>query len=130
MLAQDPSLRIVIVSYAANKAERWGKWLRRMIEAHAEFGITLMADSRASDKWETTAGGQVVSVGISGGVSGEPCDLMVIDDPLAGRAEAESPTYRRRAQQWWESDASTRLGNHGKVLLMLPRCTPTTWPAG
>jgi predicted phage terminase large subunit-like protein len=121
MLAQDPSLRIVIVSYAANKAERWGKWLRRMIEAHAEFGITLMADSRASDKWETTAGGQVVSVGISGGVSGEPCDLMVIDDPLAGRAEAESPTYRRRAQQWWESDASTRLGNHGKVLLMLTR---------
>jgi hypothetical protein len=80
-----------------------------MIEAHPELGITLMADSRAADKYETTAGGQVVSVGVSGGITGEPVDLLVIDDPVAGRAEAQSPTYRERAWEWWESNGSTRL---------------------
>lgn len=121
MLAQDPTLRIAIVSYAANKAERWGKWIRRMIEAHPELGITLHPDSRAVDHYETTAGGGVVSVGLSGGISGEPVDLMVIDDPFAGRAEAESPTYRRRAWDWWESNGATRGSNRFKVVLMNTR---------
>jgi hypothetical protein len=97
LLAQDPTLRIAIVSYAANKAERWGKWIRRMIEAHPELGITLMADSRAADKYETTAGGQVVSVGVSGGITGEPVDLLVIDDPVpAGRRRSRPPTASGR----------------------------------
>jgi predicted phage terminase large subunit-like protein len=121
LLAQDPTLRIAIVSYAANKAERWGKWIRRMIEAHPELGITLMTDSRAADKYETTAGGQVVSVGVSGGITGEPVDLLVIDDPVAGRAEAQSPTYRERAWEWWESNGSTRLSARGRVVLMMTR---------
>lgn len=121
LLAQDPTLRIAIVSYAANKAERWGKWIRRMIESHPELGIELQRDSRAVDAYETTQGGRVLSVGISGGITGEPVDVMIIDDPLAGRAEAESPTYRERAWDWWESNGSTRLSARGRVVLMLTR---------
>jgi predicted phage terminase large subunit-like protein len=121
MLAQDPTLRIAIVSYAANKAERWGRWLRRMIEAHPELGVELAADSRAVDAYETTVGGRVVSVGISGGIAGEPVDLMIIDDPIRGRAEAESPTYRENAWDWWESNGATRLSARGRVVLMLTR---------
>lgn len=121
LLAQDPTLRIAIISYSAEKAERWGKWLRRMIAEHPEFGITLRGDSRAVADWETTAGGRVLSVGIDGGITGEPVDVMIIDDPLRGRAEAESPTYRKRAWQWWESNGSTRLSSRGRVVLMLTR---------
>lgn len=121
MLAQDPSLRIAIVSYSAEKAERWGKFIRRMILEHPELGITLAADSRAVHNFETTAGGRVISVGVEGGITGEPVDLLVIDDPLRGRAEAESPTYRKRAWQWWESDSATRLSSRARVVLMLTR---------
>lgn len=122
MLAQDPSLRIAIVSYSATKAERWGRWLRRMIEAHGhKWQLELRSDSRAVDRFETTAGGQVVSVGVGGGLTGEQVDLMVIDDPVRGRAEAESPTYREAAWDWWESVGSTRLSARGKVVLMMTR---------
>lgn len=121
LLAQDPTLRIAIISYSAEKAVRWGRWIRRMILAHPELGIELMGDSRAVDSYETTAGGRVLSVGIEGGVTGEPVDVMVIDDPLRGRAEAESPTYRKRAWNWWESDSATRLSSRGRVVLMLTR---------
>jgi predicted phage terminase large subunit-like protein len=121
LLAQDPSLRIAIVSYSATKAERWGKWIRRMIEGHPELGIELMSDSRAVDSYETTHGGRILSVGISGGITGEPVDCMIIDDPLRGRAEAESPTYRENAWDWWESNGSTRLSSRGRVVLMLTR---------
>lgn len=121
MLAHDPTLRIAIVSYSAEKARRWGRWIRRMVEQHPELGIVLAPDSKAVDNWETTAGGRVLSVGVEGGITGEPVDLMVIDDPLHGRAEAESPTYRKRAWQWWESDSATRLSSRARVVLMLTR---------
>lgn len=121
LLAQDPTLKIAIVSYASNKAERWGKWIRRMIEAHPELGIELMQDSRAVDRFETTAGGVILSVGITGGISGEPVDVMIIDDPIRGRAEAESATYRESAWDWWESNGATRLSSRGRVVLMLTR---------
>lgn len=121
LLAQDPTLRIAIVSYSAEKAQRWGKWIRRMIQRHPELGIELMPDSRAVDNFETTEGGRVLSVGVEGGITGEPVDVLIIDDPLRGRAEAESPTYRKRAWAWWESDSATRLSSRARVVLMLTR---------
>lgn len=121
MLAQDPSLRIAIVVYSAEKAERWGRWIRRMIAAHPELGIELAEDSRAVNRWETTAGGVVMSVGIDGGITSEAVDLLIIDDPLRGRAEAESPTYRKRCWDWWESNAMTRASDQFKVVLMMTR---------
>lgn len=121
MLAHDPTLRIAIVVYSAEKAERWGRWIRRMIEAHPELGIELAADSRAVNRFETTAGGVVLSVGIDGGLTSEPVDLLIIDDPLKGRAEAESSTYRKRCWDWWESNAMTRASDQFRVVLMMTR---------
>lgn len=121
LLSHDPTLRIAIVSYQAKKAERWGKAVRRDIANHPELGLTLMSDSRASDNWETTAGGGMVSVGIEGGITGLPADVLIIDDPVRGRAEAESATYREAAWDWWESNGSTRLSSRGRVLLMMTR---------
>lgn len=120
-LAADPTLRIAIVSYSQNKAERWGRWLKRMIEGHPQLGIRLMADSRAAGRFETEQGGRVICVGMEGGITGEPVDDMYIDDPLRGRAEAESATYRERAWEWWESNGATRLSARGRVVLMLTR---------
>ncbi|MEV0584097.1 phage terminase large subunit [Nonomuraea sp. NPDC050310] len=121
LLAHEPTLRIAIVSYAANKAERWGKQILRDILAHPELDITLRPDSRAARRWETEQGGQLVCVGIAGGITGEPVDVLIIDDPIEGRAEAESITYREAAWDWWESNGSTRLSSRGKALLMMTR---------
>lgn len=120
-IVSDPTLRIAIVSYSQGKAARWGKWIRRMIEAHPELGVELVAGSRAADRFETTAGGKILSVGIEGGITGESVDELIIDDPVRGRAEAESPTYRDAAWEWWESNAMTRASSRFKVILMMTR---------
>ncbi len=121
LLAHDPTLRIAIVSYATNKAERWGRQIRRDILSHPELRITLQQDSRAAGRWETVEGGQLVCVGIDGGITGEPVDVLIIDDPVRGRKEAESTTYREAAWDWWESNGSTRLSSRGRVCLMMTR---------
>lgn len=121
LLAHDPTLRIAIVSYSDDKAVRWGRQIRRDIQAYPQLGITLRQDSRAAGRWETSEGGGLVCVGIGGGITGEPVDVLIIDDPVRGRAEAESKTYRDAAWDWWESNGSTRLSARGKVVLMTTR---------
>ena len=121
LLSHDPTLRIAIVSYNLHKAERWGRQIRRDIAAHPQLGITLRADSRAAARWETEQGGQLICVGIAGGITGEPVDVLIIDDPVEGRAEAESQTYRDAAWDWWESNGSTRQSSRFRVLVMMTR---------
>lgn len=121
LLAHDPTLRIAVVSFEQGKAERWGRQIRRDITNHPDLGITLAADSRSVARWETVQGGGLICVGIGGGITGEPVDVLIIDDPVRGRAEAESATYRQAAWDWWESNGSTRLSSRGRVVLMMTR---------
>lgn len=120
-LAEDPTLRIAVVSFQAGKAERWGRQIRRDIDAHPELGIVLASDSRSAARLETVQGGGIIAVGLEGGITGEPIDELVIDDPFAGRAEAESSTYRGRAWDWWENNGSTRASERFRVILMHTR---------
>lgn len=121
LLSHDPTLRVAIVSFEAGKAARWGRQIKRDIKQHPELGITLRADSGAAARWETTAGGGVICVGLAGGITGEPVDILIIDDPVRGRAEAESKLQRDNAWDWWESNGSTRLSERGKVIVMMTR---------
>ena len=48
------------------------------------------ADSRAAGRRETIPAGGLVCAGIEGGITDEPVDVLILDDPVRGRAEAES----------------------------------------
>lgn len=48
-------------------------------------------------------------------------NCLIIDDPVRGRAEAESRTYRDHAWEWWESNAMTRASSRFRVILMMTR---------
>jgi predicted phage terminase large subunit-like protein len=121
LLAEDPTLHIVVVSYEARMAERWGRLARNMIAMHPELGIGLASDSKAAGQWETTAGGSLFCTGLTGPLTGKRADVLIIDDPLKNEIEAESATKRRRAWEWWEAVALTRLAPGGKVVLICTR---------
>ncbi|MCA1570777.1 MAG: phage terminase large subunit [Chloroflexi bacterium] len=121
LLAHDPTLRIAIVSYQSEKAVRWGREIRRDAQTHPNLAIRLRPDDRAAGRWHTEQGGGVYCAGIGGAISGEPVDVLIIDDPIGGRAEAESPVYRERAWEWWENVGERRLSSRGRVILMTTR---------
>jgi predicted phage terminase large subunit-like protein len=122
LLQDDPGLRIAIVSYEAETALRWGRDIKRDIElAGDELAIPLRDDSQAAGRWETPAGGGVYSVGVGGPLTGRAVNWLLVDDPVKDRAEAESPTMRKRAWEWWESVALTRLAPGARVALVLTR---------
>jgi len=61
---------------------------------------------------------------VGGGITGTGAHLMVVDDPLRGREEAESESQRERVWEWWTSTAYTRLEDGGAVVIIMTRWHP------
>lgn len=122
VLDHNPEKRVAIVSYEAEKALRWGRDIKRDIElAGTELPISIRADSSAAGRWETPEGGGMFCVGIGGPLTGQAVDLLIIDDPVKDRADAESATLRQRAWEWWENVALARFGPGTKTVLIMTR---------
>lgn len=122
MLTRNPDLRIIVASYGQGLANRNGRGIRNRITANPELGLRIAPDNGAVGEWTIDGHeGGVYSVGIGGGITGRACDLMVIDDPIKSRAEADSEIYRDRVWDWWTDEASARLAPGAPVVLILTR---------
>ena len=120
MLLRNPDLRIGIASYELGVARRWGRSIRNEIKAHPELGLTVRRDTSAAHEWELEGHtGGVFCTGVGGPLTGRPIDLMIIDDPVKGRAEADSEAYRQTAKDWWQETVSARLGERTPIVLVM-----------
>lgn len=120
-LEQNQSKRVIIGCYGQTLANRFS----RRIRAIARYrGIAISSERQAVDEWELSAGGGLKAVGVGAGVTGSGADLIVIDDPVKSREEADSKTYRDRVWEWFTNDLSTRLEPDGKMILIMTRWHP------
>ena len=122
LLLRNPDLRIAIVSYEDRIARRWGRAIRTDILTHPELGLTVRHDTSAAYEWQLDGhDGGVITTGIGGALTGRPVDVLIIDDPVKGRAEADSEAYRAAAWDWWTETGSTRLAPGAPVVLLMTR---------
>lgn len=121
-LMRNPDLRIVTGSYAQGLANRNGRAVRNAITSTPGTGLTIARDHGAVSEW-TLEGrdGGVLSVGRGAGVTGRPADLLIIDDPLKDRAEADSLTIRDTTWDWWTDALAARLAPGAPVVLIMTR---------
>jgi predicted phage terminase large subunit-like protein len=54
-------------------------------------------------------------------VAGRRADLVVIDDPIRSREDADSETIRDKTWDWYKSDIYTRLKPGGRIVLIQTR---------
>lgn len=125
-LGRNPDHRVMLVSYAATLADKNSRAARNLMESpyyKAVFSdVTLAVDSRSADSWDITGHeGGLDALGIGGGATGKGAHLLVIDDPIKNRAEAESDVYRERTWDSFTDDLYTRLEPGGAVVIMMTR---------
>jgi hypothetical protein len=90
MLKQHPDTRIIAASYGHALARRNGRGIRDLIMSHTELGLTVRDDLSAQHEWQLAGHeGGVYAVGIGGALTGRPGDLLIIDDPIKDRQEAD-----------------------------------------
>ncbi len=116
-LEQNPKLNIILGCYNQKLANRFSRKTLRI----AKQRIALSNDRKAVEEWETAIGGGLRAVGVGGGITGFGGDLIMIDDPVKNREEAESETYRDKCWEWFNDDLYTRLEPGGAIVLTMTR---------
>lgn len=137
MLGINPNLRIIGCSYASDLSSAFNRDVQRIIEDQLYANVfpnTSLSSSnvktsskgsylRNSDIFEVVGyKGFYKSVGLGGSLTGTPADIGIIDDPVKDAVEADSPTYRARAWDWFTNVFLTRLHNDSQILV-----TQTRW---
>ncbi len=85
------------------------------------FPFTKQRCANSVAEWETAIGGGLRAVGVGGGVTGYGAQLIMIDDPVKNRAQAESATFRDGVWNWYNDDLYTRLEPGGSIILIQTR---------
>jgi len=135
-LGRNPDHYIVTATYGQDLADDFGRKVKRQIEDQsfqAIFpGVTLTNDSRASSRFSvegsqggyehsTAQRGAFYAVGVGGPLTGRGAHLLLIDDPVKNREEAESEVIRKRTKDWYTSTAYTRLMPGGRIVIIQTR---------
>lgn len=121
-LINNPDKRVIEISYSEDFAQLFGRRNRQKLREYGKnFGVFLAESPNSNTEFETTKGGSMISRGIMSGVTGRPCDLMIIDDPVKNRLEADSDIYRDRIWAEWQDSFKSRLAAGAKVILIQTR---------
>ena len=121
-LSNWPKKRVGLASYAAEFAATWGRKTRDTVREHgASLGLQIRDDLNQVANWELTAGGGMMTAGVGGPFTGHGFELLIIDDPVKNREEANSSTMREHLWDWWRSTARTRLEPGGSIIVVMTR---------
>lgn len=135
LLGRNPDLRVAIASYSDTFAKKFNRDIQRIIDQPsyaAIFPDTALNGSnvvtvsqsylRNSSEFEiVNHRGSLKAVGRGGGLTGNPVDIMIMDDLYKDSAEGNSPTIRDAAWEWYTSVARTRLHNNSQELIVFTR---------
>lgn len=135
VLGKNPDTRVAIVSYSATKARKFNREIQRIIDTDEyrrifpetclnSTNVTTVARAwvRNADECEIVGRvGGFKTVGVGGALTGEPVDLLIMDDIYKDAREAWSPRVRENISDWYDTVAETRLHNGSRQLIVFTR---------
>ena len=124
-LGRNPQNSIIHGSHTTELAERWGRRIRNLIAepmySNIFPAVEPAQDSQAAGRWALSNGGEYYAAGCGSAIVGFRADLGIIDDPIAGREQADSEREREKIKEWFRSDFQTRLKPNGAIVLIMQR---------
>jgi predicted phage terminase large subunit-like protein len=121
VLGRNPEVEFISVSANADLAADFGRDVRNLMmspEYRCVFETSLAEDSMAKNKWRTSQSGGYYALGVRGEFMGRGANFLLIDDPFASMADAQSETTRKNVWDWYIGTAYNRLEAGGAVVLI------------
>lgn len=127
-----PDDKIAIVSYNATKAEKFGREIMSIMR-EPEFidifpdvkypnrGYTGTKANTNQNRESINSDGWMKFVGVGGPLTGDPVDVLILDDLYKDWKEGNSPTMQRTVWDWYVAVADTRLHNESQQLIVFTR---------
>lgn len=125
-MGKYPGFQVILGSYATSIAVKQSRKVRAIARNPQYTSIwetkpNLMDDQRAVDDWQLSNGSSMMAAGLLAGITGNRCDLLVLDDPVANREQADSPTLREKTYNEYIDTAMTRAKPKMSVLIIQTR---------
>lgn len=123
-MGKHPGTKIILASYGSDLARRHGRKARQIVKSASYssiFGTTISAESSAANEWALSNGSEYLAAGLLAGLTGNRAHGALIDDPIKGRAEANSEAVRKSTWEAYNDDLMTRLIPGGWVGLVQTR---------
>ncbi|TFH19573.1 MAG: terminase [Myxococcales bacterium] len=124
-LGRHPDRTVLFAAYASELARDFGRRVRNLVasdEHRATFPrCSISRDSSSTERFDLLAGGAYYAVGRGGSITGRGADVVLVDDPLKDRAEADSAAVRKSLHAWYSDVAYTRLQPGGAVIVINTR---------
>jgi predicted phage terminase large subunit-like protein len=133
-LGRNPDHYVIAATYAQELADDFGRKVRNQIADQIYQGIfpgvAIKDDSTSAKRFHvtgsldalaTTQDGAYFGVGVGGPLTGRGAHLLLIDDPVKNREEAESEIIRKKTKEWYTSTAYTRLMPGGRIIVIQTR---------
>jgi predicted phage terminase large subunit-like protein len=133
---QSIHYQALLIMYNSTQAKKYNRKIQRIMDSNEYkliFPETRLNEKRVvtsaegsyiknSEEFEIVGGrGFLKSVGVGGGIAGNPAKLAFLDDLIKNVQEANSMTYRERTHEWYTDELEARLHNDSKVAFTITR---------
>lgn len=111
LMGRFPKFNVIMTSYGDVLPRKFGRRARSIVSQPIYkriFNTTLSEESQAVDEWALTNGSEWMAAGIMTGITGNRADLVIWDDPIKGREQADSETVRQKTWDAYIDDLLTR----------------------
>ena len=130
LVGKNPDSKIAIVCYSATKARKFGRKIKHVMnDNHYPKVFNSRLASRKDADYVNTGeemeivghDGSLKMVGYEGGLTGDPVDILLMDDLYKDWKTANSPIIRENVWDWYVAVADTRLHNDSQQLIVFTR---------
>lgn len=127
VMGRQPKFKFILTSYASELA--WVQSGRAMQIIEQEkyrrlawaYAAELVLEKKAQAHWGLNNGSECIAAGLMAGITGHRADGWVIDDPVAGQKEADSPSNRNDVWNAYKGDLLTRVKPNAWGILIQTR---------
>lgn len=120
LFAFRPGINFLGASNTDRMAQKFSRRVMSQVRQNAPLlGYGLA--SEAAESWETTNGCTYRAAGVGAAIAGERADVVLVDDPVRTRQEAESEAVRETQWDWFSSDLRSRLKPDAAIVVISTR---------
>lgn len=112
---------VATTSYTIDVARKNSRASRDLLIDRERYPFDVAINHGGADEWYTEQGGGVKAAGVGGSLTGFGANVICVDDPIKGKAEAESPLIRDKTWDWYTTVVSTRRRANTQKLLAQTR---------
>jgi hypothetical protein len=129
LAGKQPELKTIFASYGDELGVAVNMGLQRIMTSErylATFGIRL---GDGGSRWARNSNtleyvnhrGSFYNTTVGGQITGKGLDIGIVDDPIKGRAEANSKAVRDKTWDWFTDDFLTRFSDSAGLLIIMTR---------